>query len=85
MLKNDDELDIENDETNLIESKESPNPGVYGLWYIGQGNGQSSNLQKSFLNCDAIPFSGFGLETHIVKLNIMMFWNKNIKKIAILF
>ena len=43
---------------NYRESKESPNPGEYGLWFKGQSLDVSTNLKKSFLNCDAIPFSG---------------------------
>jgi len=58
VIKQIDELNDEVDETNYKESKESPNPGMYGLWFIGQGTDASSNLKKSFLNCDAIPFSG---------------------------
>ena len=36
---------------------------MYGLWYIGQGN-DGSSMTKSFLNCDAIPFSGKSVEKH---------------------
>ena len=52
------EEEIDAPETNYRESKESPNPGEYGLWFLGQNLDTSKNLKKSFLNCDAIPFSG---------------------------
>jgi hypothetical protein len=49
------EVDVENSpqlDTNKQEAAESPKPGLYGLWDHGP-----SDFKKSFLNCEAIPFS----------------------------
>ena len=65
------EEEVDAPETNYRESKESPNPGEYGLWFLGQNLDTSKNLKKSFLNCDAIPFSGSAqISRKIQKLTI---------------